>query len=270
MKTANACASLSWREIWSRPLPYQRRVPLNRFLFRSVATLARRYVIDVRGLEHVDPAMDPFIFVANHNQRLEAIAIPALLAIQRRGKLVHFMADWPTMLVPLVGLLLRRGEVIPVTRKNAKLRFLNPLKSRFEGRGSAFDQALAKLAAGTSVGVFPEATMNRDPHRLLRGQTGAARMALQAGVPVVPAGISFPGHDPGQPIRDRTPMVIDVGAPIQPPAWYSTDSKQPDIETTRGFHARLMGEIARLSGKQWHPKARRRRYDFEKSDRPQD
>ncbi len=263
MRAATACASLSLREIWSRPLPYQRKASLTGLICRTVITLSRRRVIDVRGLEHISPNADPFIFVANHNQRLEALLIPALLIHQRQGKLIHFMADWPTMLVPLAGLMLRSGEVIPVTTKSAKLPFLNRFKSRYKKEVPAFDQALAKLRSGASVGIFPEGTMNRNPRRLLRGQTGAARMALQARVPVVPAGISFPEHDPEQPIGDKTPMLIEIGERIEPQAWQRTDSDTPDKETIRGFHAQLMDEIARLSGKQWHPKARRRKHVLE-------
>ena len=252
MKALSARTGL--REIWSQPLPYQREQPLTRLLCRLVLTLAKRRVLEVRGLEHVAPDLDPFIFVANHNQRLEAILLPTLLVYHRGGKPIHFLADWPTMMVPFAGLLLRRGEVITVTRKRARLRFLNVFKPLFARRGSAFAQARAKLEGGAPVGIFPEATMNRDPRSLLRGQTGAAKLSLLTGAPVVAAGIRFPGQDPRQPIRDGAAMILTLGAPVPPPR-----VSGPDPQTIRAFHARIMGEIARLSSKQWNQQAPRRR-----------
>jgi hypothetical protein len=42
------------------------------------------------------------------------------------------------------------------------------------------------LALGRSVGIFPEGTVNRDPHRLLAGRRSAALLSLERRVPVVP------------------------------------------------------------------------------------
>lgn len=244
-----------WRRVWSRPLPLQDS-PATRFLCRSIISLVGRRVVEIRGLEHVAADVDPFIFVANHSQRLEAVLLPTLLIYHRDGKLIHFMADWPTMLVPVAGLLLRRAEVITVTRKNARWHWLNRFKPLFEHAEPAFERALSKLRAGASVGIFPEGTMNRHPERLLRGHAGAARLALRAGVPVVPAGIRFPGQEPARPIADLTPMAIEIGPPMRPPG---VPSREPTRNDVQEFHSRVMREIARLSGKRWNPRVQRRR-----------
>jgi 1-acyl-sn-glycerol-3-phosphate acyltransferase len=223
-------------------------------------TWSRRYVLEVRGLEKVAPEADPFLFVANHSQRLEAVLLPALLIFHRRGKLVHFLADWPTLLVPGAGLLLRRSGAITVASKSARWPILNRLRPLFAHPEPAFERARRALLSGSPVGIFPEATMNRDPRRLLRGQTGAARLALRTGVPVVPAGIRFPAHDlgPDRPIADREPMVIEIGDPIAPPV--PAADAPPERGAVRELHALVMTELARLSGKSWTPQAQRRRY----------
>jgi 1-acyl-sn-glycerol-3-phosphate acyltransferase len=53
------------------------------------------------------------------------------------------------------------------------------------------EQARQHLIAGRSIGIFPEGTVNRDRSQLLRGRYGAARLSLETGVPVTPAGIRF-------------------------------------------------------------------------------
>lgn len=252
-----AVGKLGWREIWRRPLPRsQSRV--TRWISRTVIAASNHNLLEIRGLEHVSAAADPFVFVANHSQRLEALLVPALLIYHREGKLVHFMADWPTRMVPFGSLIFRGGEVIVVTSKRARFRWLNRFKPQADSGPSAFDQALAKLRSGASVGVFPEATMNRHPRQLLRGQTGAARLALFSGVPVVPAGIRFPTLAEDQPISDWLPMTIEIGAALRPPEVPpgTTSSR----EAIQAFHADVMREISRLSGKQWSPNSQRRRH----------
>lgn len=242
-------------EIWGRPLDLQpRRLP--RVLTRLLTAAGRRFVLSFEGAEHIHPRHDPLIVAANHSNRLEAVLLPALLSFHRRGRLVHFLADWPMSLVPLVSLLYRQGEVIPVAGKSARWRPFNVFKPRGLTRTSGFDGALEVLRSGRSVGLFPEGTMNRHPRRLLRGQRGAARLALATGRPIVPIGIRFPRQPADRPIGDGARMAIVVGEPIRPPE--STDA--PAARTRSGdLHRQMMQQIARLSGKRWSPTAHRRR-----------
>ena len=235
-------------QVLRQPLPEQEK-PLTRFLCRALVALGRRQVVSLRGAEHVLPERDPFVLAVNHNQRLEALLLPALLAFERRGRLVHFLADWPMFLVPGVGLLYRRGGVVPVAGKSARPAFLNRLRPLFASGAPAHEKGLKLLRAGRSLGVFAEGTMNRDRHRLLRGRPGAARMAIAAGVPVVPVGISFPGSR-GGPIADGEAMAIEIGPPLAPPA---------EEAAAAAFHRTIFERLAALCGKSYSPDAPRRK-----------
>ena len=231
-----------------QPLPEQPS-RLTRFCARGLMALGRRHLLEVRGAENVAPELDPFVLVANHNQRFEAVLLPALLAFARRGRLVHFLADWPMFLVPPVGLLYRQAGVIAVAGKSARPAFLNVLRPLFAPAEPAHERALALLRRGRSIGFFPEGTMNRDPRRLLRGRSGAAKVAIAAGVKVVPVGISFPLHHGDGPIGDFEPMAIEFGSPIEPPA------ASPSAVSL--FHQQIFTRLAALCGKTYSPDAPR-------------
>jgi 1-acyl-sn-glycerol-3-phosphate acyltransferase len=229
------------REILRWPLPAQG--PVDRWLIRALALIGRRRVLSISGLEHVRSACDPFILALNHNSRGEALLVPALLTLHRHGRLIHFLADWNFRLIPGIGLIYRRGEAITVTRKPARPRLLNMLKPLYTYEASALERARVQLEAGRSVGVFPEGTVNHDPRRLLRGDRGAARLSLQTGVPVVPAGIRFRAT-PAHPLT----MEVVIGAPLAPPG---PRIERPPLADVRTWHARVMTEIGRLCGKDW-------------------
>ncbi|MDX1501675.1 MAG: lysophospholipid acyltransferase family protein [Thermoanaerobaculia bacterium] len=220
---------------------------------RFGASLARRQVLELRGLHRVARERDPFVLALNHSQRLEAYALPALLIFHRGGHRIHFLADWAMTLVPLVSTIYKSGGVIMVHGKRPKLRLLRGLRSPSGGRTAAFSQARAKLDGGAPVGVFVEGTINRDPRRLLRGQTGAARLAMAAGVPVVPAGIRYAARSTRRPIGDLDRMTVDIGEPIPPP-------RERGARALRDLHRRIMEEISLRSGKRWRPDAGRRRH----------
>jgi 1-acyl-sn-glycerol-3-phosphate acyltransferase len=223
---------------------------------RSILGWFRQDVIGAHGLEHIAPELDPFIVVMNHTTRLEALLLPAIFSFHRRGRLIPFVADWNFALIPGVATILRAGDSILLVRKPARPAFLNVFKPHFERKGPAFERAAQMLRAGRPVAIFPEGTANRHPSRLLRGYDGAARLSLSTGVPVVPVGIRFPGHPPGQPVRDRTPMELHVGQPLTPPR----DHPEPERTAVRDWHARIMHELAHLSGKSWEPGSTRRKH----------
>ncbi len=222
-----------------------------RLLGRFLLLLFRGWVLDLRGLEKVQVEQDPFILVLNHNQRLEALLVPTLLIHQRRGRTVRFLGDWNFLMIPVVAQFYRRSRVIIITRKDAKPKFLNRLKPLFEEKLPAMTRALHALQEGDSVGVFPEGRVNRDPGQLLRGSPGAARLSIESGAPIIPAGIRFPGHDASKPIGDLEKMTIEIGDAMHPPLF--THGERAPAGEVRAWHDRIMLELARLSGKQWPP-----------------
>lgn len=234
------------RELLRWPLPDQ---PLaNRWMMRGAALLARRRVLALRGLQHVRTGLDPFILAINHTTRSEALLVPALITLYRGGRLINFVADWNFRLIPGVGLIYRRGGAITVTAKPARPRWLNALRPLYRHPLSVLDRARLCLAQGRSIGIFPEGTVNRDPGRLLPGRRGAALLSLQTGAPIVPVGIRFPYAPPGRPIGDREPMDVHVGPPLCPPPLAGS---RLCAATLQDWHAAVMSEIARLSGKSW-------------------
>lgn len=236
------------QELLRWPLPYQSLV--NRCLVRGVSVLARGRVLAMSGLQHVRPGLDPFILAVNHNTRTEALLVPALIMLHRGGRQIHFMADWNFRLIPGIGLIYRRAGAITVTAKPARPRVLNTFKPLYRHSRSVLERARFCLAQGKSIGIFPEGTINRDPCRLLTGRRSAALLSLETGVPVVPAGIRFPHAVLDRPIRDRDPMEVHIGEPLYPPP---RAEARPQSAALRDWHAAVMSEIARLSGKSWIP-----------------
>ncbi|MEM1412597.1 MAG: lysophospholipid acyltransferase family protein, partial [Pseudomonadota bacterium] len=153
-----------------------------------------------------------------------------------------------------IGVIYWCGGTILLTRKSAKPRFLNVFKPLFTRKSTGFDRARERLAEGASVGVYPEGTVNRRHDRLLKGYSGAARLSVETGVPIVPAGVTFPSYTGVRDIDERAPMRITFGKPLNPgPA-----RPEPRLEEVRDWHAEIMSTIARLSGKAWNAQSTRR------------
>jgi 1-acyl-sn-glycerol-3-phosphate acyltransferase len=244
----------SVRDVLFRRLPFLK--PFDRIVFRFIMLVARRQLVSISGIEHIQGA-HPFILALNHSTRREAVVVPAALIFHRGGNLIHFWSDWVFRLIPGVGMILRRSGTICVPTKRSRYRLLNLFKPMFAQREPAFHQARALLKARRPIGVFPEGTVNRDPSRLLPGRFGAARLSLETGVPIVPAGIRFPGlADSGARVPERAAIEIVIGQPLVPPR---CENGKPSFAEVRTWHATVMSEIARLSGKSWdwHPAGRR-------------
>jgi 1-acyl-sn-glycerol-3-phosphate acyltransferase len=111
----------------------------------------------------------PKIIVANHPSTTD----PIYLGILSPTPLNMLIIVYP-FLIPLVGAYLRWAGHIPVV----------PGKGR-----PAFEAAHRLLQEGRSVVVFPEGDVSPRQGGFHRPRTGAARLALLTGVPVVPVGI---------------------------------------------------------------------------------
>ncbi len=96
--------------------------------------------------------------------------LPAALAVHRRGRRIRYMIKAEMQQVKIVNFLIRHTKTVPVNR----------------GAGAeAYADAVRLLRAGEVVGLMPEATISRS-FELKEFKTGAARMALEAEVPMVP------------------------------------------------------------------------------------
>jgi 1-acyl-sn-glycerol-3-phosphate acyltransferase len=234
-----------WREVLCWPLPHKGLG--DRLLLRAVALVIKRHVRAIHGLENLPTDPDPFILVANHSSRREAVVMPAFLMLHRGGRLIHFLADWNFQLIPGVGFVYRRAGAIVVAGKPARPRFLDALRPLLVDSVSPIECARRHLAAGRAIGIFPEGAVNRDPTTLLPGRNGAARLSLETGAPVVPTGLRFPDARG----RDLGSLEIIIGPSLRPPP---IESAPAPVSAVRRWHATLMSAIARLSGKAWKPR----------------
>ncbi|GLY01464.1 MULTISPECIES: lysophospholipid acyltransferase family protein [Actinoplanes] len=123
---------------------------------------------------------------------------------------------------------------------------------------TAFDAAIPALAAGDLVAVYPEGTRSPDG-KLYRGRTGVARLAVAAGVPIIPVGMQ--GTDKVQPIGRLYPklmrdtVTIRVGKPIE------TAGRSDDRTSLRELTDLVMSEIQKLTGQEYVPRYAPKRPD---------
>ncbi len=116
---------------------------------------------------------------------------------------------------------------------------------------AAFDGAIPVLQSGDLVAIYPEGTRSPDG-RLYRGRTGTARLALAAGVPIIPVGVL--GTEKVQPIGQRLPkpfsgkVTMRFGKPID------TIGRPDDRTGLRALTDELMSEIQKLTGQEYVPR----------------
>ena len=146
-------------------------------LYRIIGTLSipvvkGLYRLRVRGLEHVPEG--GFVLAANHTSNFDPWPLGIPLLPQRQ---LRFMAK-AELFNPVLAPILRAGGAFKVRRG--------------EGDFEAMRTAVELVREGEIVVMFPEGTRQRKglvKKHQARPHTGAARIALTGGVPLVPAAI---------------------------------------------------------------------------------
>jgi len=152
------------------------------------------------GLENI-PERGGAVIAINHTSYIDWL--PAALAAYKRHRRLRFMIKQEMTAVKIVNFLIRHTGTIPVDRK--------------AGAG-AYGVAVERLRAGELVAVYPEATISRS-FELKEFKTGAARMAQEARVPIVPlivwgAQRMWTKDHPRNMGRKKIPITVAVGAPV--------------------------------------------------------
>lgn len=144
------------------------------------------------------------MLVSNHISYLDFI-FTGLAALPQK-RLVRFMAKDSVFRHKISGPLMRGMKHIPVDRKQGE---------------AAYAHALDSLRSGEIIGVFPEATISQS-FTLKSFKSGAARLAQEAGVPLIPMALwgtqrVWTKGRPRNFRRSHIPITIRVGEPVEAP-----------------------------------------------------
>ena len=202
-----------------------------RFARLMKATFARLFVLVYRmrvtGVDNV-PATGGYILAGNHVSYLD----PVLLWCVAPHK-THFIARAELFDIPVVSWVITRVYAFPITRASADRQ--------------AIQRATDLLTRGEPVGMFPEGTRvapGRSPEddSLGEAHSGVAFIAMRAGVPVVPVGIS--GTEKALPRGAKFPrfprVTVRFGVPVSPEEFTQVGRR----ERTAAMTVEIMRRIA--------------------------
>ncbi len=159
-----------------------------------------------RTIRHGDrrlPRTGGAVLAINHTSYLDFTYIGANASLVDKRKL-RFMGKVEMKKNPILRWLMWGCGVIPVDRSAGHSSYL---------------AAVEELRKGEIVAIYPEATISRS-FEIKEIKNGAARMALEAGVPIIPSIVwgsqriatkGLPRHLG----RTKTPVLVTIGAPIE-------------------------------------------------------
>ena len=190
----------------------------------------------VEGEEHI-PDEGAAIFASNHLSFSDSIFLP--LMVPRR---MTFLAksDYFTgrgLKGKATAAFFKGVGQLPVDRSGGK------------AGEAALNSGLRILRRGELLGIYPEGTRSPDG-RLYRGRTGVARMALEAGVPVLP--VAMIGTDKAQPTGKKLPKIMRIGIRIGRPLSFARyEGMEEDRFVLRSITDEIMYELMLLSGQEY-------------------
>jgi 1-acyl-sn-glycerol-3-phosphate acyltransferase len=190
----------------------------------------------VKGLDNI-PAEGAAIIASNHLSFSDSIFMPLMV---RRPVVFLAKSEYFTgtgVKGRLTALFFRLTNQLPMDRSGGA------------ASAASLTAGMEVLTQGGLLGIYPEGTRSPDA-RLYRGKVGVARLALQAGVPVVP--VAMIGTDKVQPIGKRLPNIRRIGMIFGEPLDFSHYRDQAeDRDVQRKVTDQIMFELMRLSGQEY-------------------
>lgn len=208
------------------------------------------------GMEHV-PTSGGVIIVPNHISHADPLVVGHY--INDTGRWPQFLGKASIFRVPVVGYILLRCRQIPVERGTVDA-------------ARSLETLISAVKDGGAVVIYPEGTTTREPDLWpMRGKTGAARLALATGAPVVPithwgAQKLFDPRNAKLSLRPRIPVSVVAGPPVDLSRWAgAAPTKQVLDEMTNEIMLRLRDQLAEIRGGTpppiWAPNGPRRAVD---------
>ncbi len=195
------------------------------------------------------PAHGAFIMTPNHYTDFDPLV--AAYAVWKHGRVPRFLAKASLFKVPVLGAAMRATGQIPVERAAAGK---DPLA------------AAAQLVKDEfALIIYPEGTLTRDPELWpMRGKYGAARLALQYGVPVIPmatwgAQRVLPRWSKRISVFPRKPIEVIFGDPVDLSRWAGRHTDQVALaESTLAIMQAITALVEELRGEvapaeRWDP-----------------
>lgn len=150
--------------------------PGNPLAFSAAAGLVRPGMNLLMGKEWLGMDTLPkegFIAVANHVSEIDPLLVAH--AVYASGFTPHFLAKDSLFRAPVLGSVLRSLKQVPVARADRR------------AANQSLVVAQEVLNGGGAILIYPEGSLTRDPELWpMRSKTGAARLALSTGVPLIP------------------------------------------------------------------------------------
>src|SRR5262245_3782594 len=209
-----------------------------------ITVFARLQVAGARGRADVVRQLPdgPGIVISNHTSYADGLLLA--LVCRRLGRSARLLATSGVFRAPVVGSVARKIGFIPVNRGAANAA---------DSLGPAADA----LGAGELVAIFPEGRLTRDPDQWPeRAKTGAVRLALRTGAPIVPVAMEGAHRVVskrkmfGRLLKNvilRPKVRTAIGAPIDVRAMLEGDETPDEIRRlTDGVWSQLVDLVAEL------------------------
>lgn len=198
-----------------------------------VKAIFRPWVVGRRNV----PTTGAAILASNHLSFADSVFLPLMIdrPVAFLAKSDYFtgrgLKGWATRLF------MKGTGQLPIDRSGGK------------ASEASLNTGLQVLGRGELLGIYPEGTRSPDG-RLYRGRTGIARMALEAGVPVIP--VIMVDTDTMMPIGRAVPRIVRVGVVIGEPLDFSRYAgMENDRYILRSVVDEIMVALQRLGQQQY-------------------
>lgn len=201
-----------------------------RVLGFTLLPLLRWRIREIQGLDNL-PMSGGYILAANHQSWIDS-GILAGAVYRKLTKSLRYVAQ------------------------SSKYQFLGGIPINEYDKSKVLDIALGYLQVGHPIAIFPEGNSNKNPE-LRSGKTGAARLALQSGLPVVPVGIQgVQGVKAWQAmlwyLMWWKPCRVIIGQPVSFSKTVLTGQDETELQAVT---TEIMNQISDVSGKPYNPES---------------